>query len=144
MYPNMAMIRREAQSDFGRWLKGVRRLSHVTQERLAEITGFDQGRISKYENGRVIPPSIEIVKAIAQAIYSEEPSIADDYETFEADAIRAAWPTGTENEDWLDELSREAGFDNSETIYSPEERAQIKREMAAIARGYLSERRRRQ
>ena len=54
---------------FPRWLKEHRKQSKLTQDELAESSHVDQGLISKYERGILMPAKKSIVLDMAQGLF---------------------------------------------------------------------------
>jgi transcriptional regulator with XRE-family HTH domain len=57
---------------FGTHLRNLRRMSGLTQQKLAESAGIDHTYLSKIENGRVLPPSAVLIKRMAQLVDGDE------------------------------------------------------------------------
>lgn len=58
----------QSKSPFQTWLSSNRRDRDITQEELEEKSGIDQGIISKYERGLLVPSKRENIVSLAKAL----------------------------------------------------------------------------
>lgn len=55
-------------NNFGEFVKSMRKAKGLTLEKLANKIGTEKGYISSIENGKVNPPSAEVVRDMADAL----------------------------------------------------------------------------
>lgn len=128
-----APSRKSEPTEFGEWLRSARNARGWTGEALADEAGTSSANISNLERG-IRNPSRDMVKSITKALFDGEDET--EYARFEARGLRAAGFASDipdDPTDWMEDVSREAGFDNFRTMFTPEEQAQIRDEFASLA-----------
>jgi transcriptional regulator with XRE-family HTH domain len=55
-------------NNFGGFIKSMRKAKGLTLEKLAKEIGTEKGYISSIENGKVNPPSADVVREMADAL----------------------------------------------------------------------------
>jgi len=55
-------------NNFGQFVRSMRKAKGLTLEKLADKIGTEKGYISSIENGKVNPPSADVVREMADAL----------------------------------------------------------------------------
>lgn len=93
---------RNKASAFGEWLRDARLRRGMTQADLGVATEIDQGLISKYETGALLPPKPMTVRVLAQAL-----SVVSDIDGIHADSLYKEGVQLAFKSDYLGELYRD-------------------------------------